>query len=359
MPNSHLENLPNEILLKVLHYLETQDLIRVSLLSQRIRPICHDETLWQTMNIHNGKVPIGLVELILNNGCKHLRFSNAELVGNMKLNKVSQLRYLVLQDCKCIAWDSPNEDFLETVMASCNSLENVSMNKLPLSSYMLKSMCHQNGNSLRVLNLEACRGYSGWKQHPLDLESGMIITSNCVNLKEVNFAKAQISESAINYLVENLTPNLEKLSLLCQSQITDKHVWALVNRCNKLCTLVLRNTCTTDASVTDIIEKLESTLEELDIHRFCYGYHVKPDKLFQLRKLPKFKVLNYSGASPDEIENLRRHLQLHNIRITDIKDQTNEGEISVAAAHNGQYKKDFDGIWEVSAKRTEMFKTTI
>ena len=131
----------------------------------------------------------------------------------------------------------------------------------------------------------------------------MIITSNCVNLKEVNFAKAQISESAINYLVENLTPNLEKLSLLCQSQITDKHVWALVNRCNKLCTLVLRNTCTTDASVTDIIEKLESTLEELDIHRFCYGYHVKPDKLFGLRKLPKFKVLNYSGASSDEIEN--------------------------------------------------------
>ena len=138
-------------------------------------------------------------------------------------------------------------------------------------------------------------GYSGWKQHPFDLESMMIITSNCVNLKEVNFAKAQISESAVNYLVENLTPNLEKLSLLCQSQITDKHVWALVNRCNKLCTLVLRNTCTTDASVTDIVEKLESTLEELDIHRFCYGYHVKPDKLFGLRKLPKFKVLNFSS----------------------------------------------------------------
>ena len=103
MQNSHLENLPNEILLKVLHYLETKDLIRVSLVSQRIRPICHDETLWQTMNIQNGKVdsfplvdpksscrlmdleshegsikqkvPIGLVELILNNGCEHLRFS--------------------------------------------------------------------------------------------------------------------------------------------------------------------------------------------------------------------------------------------------------------------------------------------
>ena len=186
MQNSHLENLPNEILLKVLHYLETKDLIRVSLVSQRIRPICHDETLWQTMNIQNGKVdsfplvdpksscrlmdleshegsikqkvPIGLVELILNNGCEHLRFSNAELVGNMKLYKVSQLRYLVLQDCKCISWDNPTEDFLETLMASCDSLEKISMNKLPLSSYMLKSMCHENGHSLQVLNLEACRG---------------------------------------------------------------------------------------------------------------------------------------------------------------------------------------------------------
>jgi hypothetical protein len=47
-----LENLPSELILKVLSFLETIDLICCGQLSKRIRAISHDESLWQKMNLY-------------------------------------------------------------------------------------------------------------------------------------------------------------------------------------------------------------------------------------------------------------------------------------------------------------------
>ena len=40
-----------------------------------------------------------------------------------------------------------------------------------------------------------------------------LLIDNCVQLKELNLRDAEITEEAIDYLVKNLTPNIEKLSL--------------------------------------------------------------------------------------------------------------------------------------------------
>ena len=48
----NLEDLPNELILKVLSSLETIDLIYCGQLSKRIRAISHDESLWQKMNLY-------------------------------------------------------------------------------------------------------------------------------------------------------------------------------------------------------------------------------------------------------------------------------------------------------------------
>ena len=48
----NLEDLPNELILKVLSFLETIDLIYCGQLSKRIRAISHDESLWQKMNLY-------------------------------------------------------------------------------------------------------------------------------------------------------------------------------------------------------------------------------------------------------------------------------------------------------------------
>ena len=62
---SHLENLPNEILMKIFDYMEIEDLIICGLVSRRIRMIVHDHSLWQKVNAHPKIIlPKGLLELI-------------------------------------------------------------------------------------------------------------------------------------------------------------------------------------------------------------------------------------------------------------------------------------------------------
>ena len=48
----NLEDLPNELILKVLSFLETIDLICCGQLSKRIRAISHDESLWEKLNLY-------------------------------------------------------------------------------------------------------------------------------------------------------------------------------------------------------------------------------------------------------------------------------------------------------------------
>ena len=52
-PEIQLEYFPDEILLKVLSYLDVKDLIPCGQVSERIRAISHDEILWQRINMHN------------------------------------------------------------------------------------------------------------------------------------------------------------------------------------------------------------------------------------------------------------------------------------------------------------------
>ena len=62
---SQLENLPNEILLKIFDYMDIEDLIICGLVSRRIRMIVHDHSLWQKFNAHPKIIlPKGLLELI-------------------------------------------------------------------------------------------------------------------------------------------------------------------------------------------------------------------------------------------------------------------------------------------------------
>ena len=62
---SQLENLPNEILLKIFDYMDIEDLIICGLVSRRIRMIVHDHSLWQKVDQHTKiNLPKGLLELI-------------------------------------------------------------------------------------------------------------------------------------------------------------------------------------------------------------------------------------------------------------------------------------------------------
>ena len=93
-----LEDLPNELILKVISYLNFQELLICGQISRRIRTITYDERLrqWQKFNFYREKAPSGLLKILLENGCKYLSLSRARIIGPLDLNKPTRLRYLNL-----------------------------------------------------------------------------------------------------------------------------------------------------------------------------------------------------------------------------------------------------------------------
>ena len=73
MSTLKLEDLPNELILKVFGYLKIKELIHCGQLSQRIREISLDETLWQAMNLYlepwkdcsENKVPAEFLNMVI------------------------------------------------------------------------------------------------------------------------------------------------------------------------------------------------------------------------------------------------------------------------------------------------------
>ena len=76
-----LEDLPDELIVKVFSFLETRDLICLGQLSIRIRAISHDEQFWQKINLsyidmkilnRDAKIPARFLKIAIKNGCKYL-----------------------------------------------------------------------------------------------------------------------------------------------------------------------------------------------------------------------------------------------------------------------------------------------
>ena len=98
--NSHLEDLPNEVLLKVFSFLDITDLICCGQVSKRIRAISLHGPFWKKANLYNKRVSAKLLKQIVTNQCKYLSLHSAYLYGNLFLEKVSKLSYLELTCCQ-------------------------------------------------------------------------------------------------------------------------------------------------------------------------------------------------------------------------------------------------------------------
>ena len=116
-----LEDLSDEIQLKIFAYLSIKDLICCSQVSKRTQRICRDESLWEKANLCGKIVPANLLKYILDNGCKYINLAFSEIRGSLKLfengdSKMSRkynVKYLNLANC------TANYGVLEELIASC------------------------------------------------------------------------------------------------------------------------------------------------------------------------------------------------------------------------------------------------
>ena len=156
----------------------------------------------------------------------------------------------------------------------------------------------ENWNSLEVLNFE--RG--------LDLRSLRLVVKSCVELKELNLARIDLSEVAINFLVNNLTPKIKKLNLSWigkkSARMKDEQIKTLVERCKEITSLNLQGSEITNKSITSIVENLQFSLEELGIS-YC-SRNISYNKLLELKLMSKLKVLNCDGNDFKMVMNLKK-----------------------------------------------------
>ena len=323
MPN--FQDLPDELVLKVLSYTETKDIVSCGQLSKRIRQISHDDTLWLTANLKKKIVKTELLEMILSKGCKILNLSYSTIVGHLRRNMISQLRDLDLSQS---AWGFParrwlaqvyyeeNMPKIEELLSSCCSLQNLKMEGLRITSKMAASIC-LSSTTLQVLNLN----------HSFvdDLPSGRLnnfvpngdfrsIIKCCQELKELdlNYTKTidtdddieGLSDYDLQVLAKHISPKVEKLNLIYQD-FEDEHVKIMLNRCNKIKLLTLDTKFITDDSLETIRQCLNLTLEELTLANYG-SFHFC---LHKLKSMSRLKILNLHNKTEDKkVQNLRQQL---------------------------------------------------
>ena len=157
MNYSQFENLPNEILLKIFKYINPtiKELLVFGHVSRRIRSVTHDQSLWQNVNLYRAgifknTVPAGLLQLVLENGCRRLYLTCSQIMGTLTLNQESQLEYLRTAG-------NTNTGVLTSLLASCHTLEHLHLTNVILNDSMISSICNQNGQTLKVLKIAHCK----------------------------------------------------------------------------------------------------------------------------------------------------------------------------------------------------------
>ena len=328
---SNFQDLPDELVLRTLRSSETKDLISWGQVSRRIRTISHDSSLWIKVNLEKKIVKTELLEMILSKGCQNLNMSNSKIVGSLSLKEESQLRVLDISKSSW-AWPpcSGNMECLEQILFSCRSLQELKMDCLLLTRAMAISIC-KNGKTLQKLNLN----YSVVKKYNDGIHGGVYSPSSgfgsnaylqeiikcCQQLREIDFNGSDegLTSEDLKFLVENISPNIEKLNLKSScylDEFASELVKVLLIRCNKIKSFSLMARFISVSVLTNIRQHLHLTLEELSLG--CGFEFLSLNGFLELKSMPRLKILNlYNRKADTGVQTLREHLphlKIHGIQ---------------------------------------------
>ena len=308
-----LERLPDEMLVRIFSYLTIQELclLRDSHVSTRIRRICNDKSLWKKVDLSGQKVKAEFIKTILENGCENLNLQNTLIDGSIKLSKISKLTYLELERIERYRIGENREvskSFFNEILLSCRSLQKLVLGEPAYDLALLQRIFSQNGQTLQALNFGAyydtifkwsCTSIlelDFWMQSMIFVK---LILTHCTKLQEINLEYCDLHHDALNQLVSGLSPEIEKVSLPGNDEVTDEHIETLVSRCNKITALDIGSgygrriqycdiSCLTNNAITSILNHLKN-LTELDVTGCS---NITLEKVLELESL-QLQVLNF------------------------------------------------------------------
>ena len=185
---AQLDDLPDEVILKLFVFLSLKELLLCGQVSKRLRRIANDESLWTKLNFFERKVPYDFIEKAAGNGCQYLGLANCDILRFTGKSESSfKLKYLNLK-----MFYEPCQGSLKLVQ-NCSSLQKLSISGLKLDSDDIQYIC-QNSQTLQVLDLECC---------PIDLgnkrEIFQNLFTNCAHLTELNICADYWFDTNVNY----------------------------------------------------------------------------------------------------------------------------------------------------------------
>ena len=354
-----LEDLPDEVVLKIFSFLNIEGILKCGQVSQRMRAISNDNSLWLQLNLSDRKVPYGLLEKAVENGCIYLSLARSRLYGceNRNSKIPTDLKYLVLS----VRYGSVRYGFGKSgvpkeLLKNCHSLKKLAMENLILDFEDIKEI-GKNGQTLTILDLGKIRFpfeslFDFQHREPLEAtEAIKKLFERCVVLEELKLDSiCCFFDNTFTAMANNLTPNILKLNLSGNEKLKDEHLNILVKRCTKITELKL-SYCEsiTNNSLESIATHLNSSLEKLDVS------HTKIDStaLIKLRSVETLKILccfwrypyhkELQGIFWEETKNLKKNLPQISI---------NEDNFYFASpVEPGD--DHFDGFWEIKAPRIQ------
>ena len=181
-----LEDLSDEVILKIFSFLDMTEILICGQVSKRLRAITLDDSLWLKLNFLKRKVPFKFLEKASENGCKYLSVAHggfSERSWNFK--RPLNLKYLDMSA------DSKSEfGFLgvpDGLLKNCHSLEKLSVTGLVLTENDFKHIA-QNGQTLRVLNLEDAESRPKIDKWSSQTKCIQYLFKKCFLLTELNFS---------------------------------------------------------------------------------------------------------------------------------------------------------------------------
>jgi hypothetical protein len=143
-----LEDLPDEVILNMLGFLDIKELLLCGQVSKRLQAIANDESLWLTLNLYKRKVPYDFIEKAAGNGCQYLSLAGCDILYFTGKSKTTfKLKYLNV---------SGVPKGVQKLVQNCSALQKLSVRGLTLDLDDIQYIC-QNSKTFQVLDLEDCK----------------------------------------------------------------------------------------------------------------------------------------------------------------------------------------------------------